>query len=149
MSSLFRKLIVKNNKSQRGTTAVEFAIVIGVFLLIVFGIIEFGVQIYNHHIITNAGREGARAGIISREVRLNEEYLKNEVIKEYAEQYLISFSEHDWDNIISIKNLEYDNIDKCMEFNDRLEVKIIYQHSYFFLPFDGLPREHKTVMRCE
>ena len=44
----------------RGVSAVEFAIVLPVLLIIIFGIINLGVLMYNHAVITNAAREGAR-----------------------------------------------------------------------------------------
>jgi len=49
-----------NNK---GVAAVEFAIILPLLVLILFGSIEFGCILYNKQIITNASREGARAGI--------------------------------------------------------------------------------------
>ena len=40
--------------------AVEFALVLPVLLLILFGIINFGTLMYDQAVITNAAREGAR-----------------------------------------------------------------------------------------
>ena len=50
--------------NERGASAVEFAILLPVLLLILFGIIEFGMMMYGREIVTNATREGARAGIV-------------------------------------------------------------------------------------
>ena len=47
-------------KCQRGAAAVEFAIVLPLLLVFVFGIIEFGFLLYDKAVITNASREGAR-----------------------------------------------------------------------------------------
>ncbi len=47
-----------------GAAAIEFAIVLPVLALLVCGIIEFGLIFYNKQLITNASREGARAGIV-------------------------------------------------------------------------------------
>ncbi len=44
--------------------AVEFIILFPLFLLIVVGIVEFGHLWYVDHVITNASREGARAGVV-------------------------------------------------------------------------------------
>lgn len=55
----------KNNIAQEGTAILEFAIILPFLLLIVFGIIEFGLMFYNQQVITNASREGARAGIVA------------------------------------------------------------------------------------
>lgn len=53
-------------KNQRGAAAVEFAIVLPVLVMLVFGIIEFSLALYDKAVITNASREGARAGIVFR-----------------------------------------------------------------------------------
>jgi hypothetical protein len=45
---------------ERGGVAVEFAIVLMVLLLLVFGIIDFGHAWYMNHMMSNASREGAR-----------------------------------------------------------------------------------------
>ena len=53
----------KKFRCQRGASAVEFAIVLPLLLVFVFGIIEFGILLYDKAIITNASREGARVAI--------------------------------------------------------------------------------------
>ena len=50
--------------SEAGSVAVEFIILFPLFLLIVVGIVEFGHLWYVDHVITNASREGARAGVV-------------------------------------------------------------------------------------
>lgn len=49
-------------KTENGASAVEFAIVLPLFITLVFGIIEFGILLFDQSMITNAGREGARLG---------------------------------------------------------------------------------------
>jgi hypothetical protein len=56
-------MIIKS-ASQKGAALVEFAIVLPILLVLVFGIIEFGFLLYNKAVITNASREGAREGIL-------------------------------------------------------------------------------------
>ena len=53
-------------KDKKGTETVEFAIVSFLLFLLLFGIIEFAILLYNKAVITNASREGARAGIVAR-----------------------------------------------------------------------------------
>ena len=53
-------------KNQNGATAVEFAVILPLLLLLIFGIIEFGLLLFNRHVITNSVREAARAGIVVR-----------------------------------------------------------------------------------
>lgn len=49
---------------EHGLAAAEFAILLPVLLTIVLGTIEFGRIMYGREIVTNAAREGARAGIV-------------------------------------------------------------------------------------
>jgi Flp pilus assembly protein TadG len=51
-------------QNERGAAAVEFALLLPVLLTILFGIIEFGMIMYGREVVTNASREGARAGIV-------------------------------------------------------------------------------------
>jgi len=52
------------DKAQNGQVIIEFALILPILLLILGGIIEFGILLYNKQVITNASREAARAGII-------------------------------------------------------------------------------------
>ena len=49
-------------RAERGATAVEFAIILPVLVLLVFGIVDFGHAWYMRHIMSDASREGARYG---------------------------------------------------------------------------------------
>lgn len=49
--------------NERGAVATEFALLLPILLTILLGIIEFGMIMYGREIVTNAAREGARAGI--------------------------------------------------------------------------------------
>jgi Flp pilus assembly protein TadG len=55
----FRRRIGAN---ERGAEALEFALVLPVFFLLVFGIVDFGYMINHDTMINNASREGAREG---------------------------------------------------------------------------------------
>jgi len=59
MMSLHKKL-----RSESGASAVEFALLLPVLMMILFGITEFGLALYRQSILTNASREGARLGIV-------------------------------------------------------------------------------------
>jgi Flp pilus assembly protein TadG len=52
--------------NEHGAVAAEFALLLPVLLIILFGIIEFGMIMYGREVVTNASREGARAGIVMR-----------------------------------------------------------------------------------
>ncbi len=51
-------------KSEKGQSLVEFALILPVLLLLVFGIIEFGRALNTYLIISNASREGARYAVV-------------------------------------------------------------------------------------
>jgi Flp pilus assembly protein TadG len=78
-------------RGQKGASLVEFAIIAPLLFLIIFGIIEFGILIYDKAMLTNASREGARAGIVFNHPNriTNTEII--EVVTDYCEDHLISF----------------------------------------------------------
>jgi Flp pilus assembly protein TadG len=51
-------------RNRRATAAVEFAVVAPVFLLLVFGMIEYGRMVMVYQVLTNASREGARVAVL-------------------------------------------------------------------------------------
>ena len=53
-----------------GAAAVEFALILPIFCLILLGIMDFSLALYDKAVITNAAREGARAGIVLRSPKL-------------------------------------------------------------------------------
>jgi Flp pilus assembly protein TadG len=55
----------KIGRHDRGAEAVEFALVVPIFLLLVFGVVDFGYMINRDTMINNASREGAREGALN------------------------------------------------------------------------------------
>jgi Flp pilus assembly protein TadG len=55
------------NWAIRGISSVELAIILPVFLLLVFGIIQFGIGWWVSQVITNGAREGARYAVVVRD----------------------------------------------------------------------------------
>ncbi len=54
----------RDSQRRRGQALAEFALVMPLFFLLVFSIIEFGRFIYTYEIVNNAVREGARYAIV-------------------------------------------------------------------------------------
>lgn len=52
------------SKLQRGAQAIEFALVLPFFLILLLLIIDFGFLVFNKAVITNASREAARSGTV-------------------------------------------------------------------------------------
>ena len=53
-----------NKENNSGQTLIEFALIIPVFLLLVFGLLDLGRAVYYYSAIHNAAREGARYSIV-------------------------------------------------------------------------------------
>ena len=49
-------------QAQKGNVLVEFALILPVFLLLIFGMVTFSIALYDKTVLTMATREGARAG---------------------------------------------------------------------------------------
>ena len=150
---------------QGGGSAIEFAIVLPVFLALLFGMIEFGVLMFNKAVITNASREGARLGIVfSQRPGADGDYgtdddtyhpFKQDIkdtVKSYAQNYLITFGND---------RLEDDDIAVTPEnpqvgaSGDSLAVSVGYQYDFLILPgfvgrlMGGLNLRAITEMRFE
>jgi|PlaIllAssembly_1097288.scaffolds.fasta_scaffold32411_1 Flp pilus assembly protein TadG len=81
-------------RNENGTALVEFAITAPLLFLILFGIIEFGILLYDKAMLTNASREGARAGIVfnfspSGPIRITNDDIA-EIVSDYCASHLIS-----------------------------------------------------------
>ena len=75
---------------QRGTATVELALILPVFLLLVFGLIELSVAFYDQAILTQASREGARAGVVLRNPKLSSTEIQ-QLVLDYTQGALITF----------------------------------------------------------
>lgn len=55
---------MRKQKRESGQAMVEFALIIPIFIIILFAVIDFGNLLSTNIAVTNAAREGAREGII-------------------------------------------------------------------------------------
>lgn len=78
-------------KRQKGVVAVEAALLLPILLVLVFGIIEFGVALYDKAVITNAAREGARFGIVVATPPRQASDIQT-VVNNYTSTYLLTFA---------------------------------------------------------
>jgi Flp pilus assembly protein TadG len=53
-------------KNERGQTMTEFALVAPIFVVLLFGIIQFGIIFNNYVTLTDAARAASRKGVVSR-----------------------------------------------------------------------------------
>jgi Flp pilus assembly protein TadG len=143
--------------SQRGASAVEFALILPLLLAILFGIIEFSVLMYDKQMITNASREGARHGIVFHaDSDGNYAPLTNDAITGVVTNYLQN-------NLISFDADSFSvSINPTTRVREQpLTVTVNYRYSFLVLPnlqaliSSGsappwsLPLNATTVMRME
>jgi Flp pilus assembly protein TadG len=139
--------IVHKIGDEKGASAVEFAIILPLLVVFVFGIIEFGIIFYDKAMITNASREGARMGIVFRDPRITVPEIQG-VVDNYSNGRMITFG--------SAAPVTTVPSGACVNHNDQLTVNVIYQYDFLLIPnFLGgvLPNsisiEAQTEMRCE
>lgn len=64
LSPIARSLRHRRARGERGAAMVEFALVLPMLLILVFGIVDFGRAFQSWVTVTNAAREGARLGTV-------------------------------------------------------------------------------------
>ena len=157
------KRVINNEK---GASAVEFAIVLPVLVIMVFGIIEFGIVFYNKAMITNACREAARTAIVYRTPVLDETQMQKE-LNSVVKTYLAAPSDPSGSTTILIPGstpapepVLLPPNKTCFDPGVELDVTLGYDYSFIMLPdfladffSGGLPGTIKietvTKMRCE
>ena len=77
-------------RSRGGQSLVEFALVLPLLLIILFGIIDFGIAMYDRAVVTNAAREGARAGIVMAATRKTAAEIQD-VVWNYCASNVVTF----------------------------------------------------------
>jgi Flp pilus assembly protein TadG len=81
-------------RSEKGVSAVEFALIAPLLFVLTFGIVEFGLLLFDKAVVTNASREGARAAIVFNVADdvytpLTDTEIKD-IVKGYANGYLVN-----------------------------------------------------------
>jgi len=64
MLAILRRIIRRTGKREGGQSLVEFALVLPIFLLVLFAIVDFGMAFHAWIAVTNSAREGARLGAV-------------------------------------------------------------------------------------
>jgi Flp pilus assembly protein TadG len=117
-----------NLKNERGGALLEFAVIAPLLLIILFGIVEFGLILYNKAVLTNGSREGARYGIVTS----NTLSAVTTVVENYCNPRLRTFG-----TMTNVSVSTVPQTDVATPFNDNLEVLVTW--NYNFLAFPNLP----------
>lgn len=114
--------------NENGATAVEFAVVLPLLLLVIFAIIEFSVVMYNKAMITDASRNGARTGVMYRWPEPVPESEIREIVENHLQERLITFANDASDlPIIRINGAGGSK-------GDLLTIEVDYAHRFLILP---------------
>ena len=135
-------------KRQRGAVAIESTLMFPLLVLLIFGMIEFGLLLYNRQVLANASREGARAGIVSTlpGSPVTDSDI-SDVVDEYCTARLITFGSAGGPSTAVTREGSAD----C-PLATRLAVRATYQYDFLVLTrfgFGPIQLEAQTVMRCE
>ncbi len=141
---------------QKGSAAVEFALVLPLLFLLVFGIIEWGLYMFNNHVITNASREGARKGIVAADPRVSVDEI-NQVVGNYSNAHLVTFAEPKPPDVqVCLDNICGKACPLGAAFGQYLSVEVRYDYTFLLLPAltGGILPPLKTIvartnMTCE
>jgi Flp pilus assembly protein TadG len=134
-------------RNHQGAAAIEFAVVFPILLLILLGIIEFSFILYDKAVISNACREGARAGIVQQSPRVSASQIEATV--KNCSSHLINFRGGSITPTVSTSNAP------CTDFGDNLTVTATFHYNFFsisnFVPMlaSGVDLTAQSVMKCE
>jgi Flp pilus assembly protein TadG len=134
-------------KEEKGAALVEFAIVVPLLLLLVFGIIEFGVMIFDTTMLTNASREGARAGIVYVPNSTVPVSTINQVVNNYCANNLVTFG--------PVSTLNVQTAYTTVNSMNLLTVTAMYHYDFLVMPgfisalVGGVDLSAVTTMRME
>jgi Flp pilus assembly protein TadG len=138
--------MLKKLNDHNGAALVEFAIVLPVLLLLILGMVEFSLLFYDKAVITNASREGARAGIVYNYPNPISVADVTDVVDNYCGTYLITFGGGSSPTTAVTG--------QCGSAGNPLTVTVTYQYNFLVLPFISsvtgpINLSAVTQMRCE
>jgi len=136
-------------ESQKGASALEFGIVLPILLLLILGIIEFSFLLLNKAVITNAAREGARAGIVQKISRLTPGEIET-IVNNYCFNHLITFGGPTTPTVTSTAPCPSGTYS-----GTGLTVTVNFHYNYLALPnfvsglIGGTDLKAEAIMKCE
>lgn len=131
-------------RSEEGVAAVEFALIAPLLFVLTFGIIEFGLLLFDKAVVTNASREGARAAIVySSDIDQNYTPLTVQEIKDvvvtYANGYLVNLGVAGGNSLVdSDIVINYDGPLTPGSPERKGDVTVTVTYTYDFLVFPNL-----------
>lgn len=138
--------------AEAGLAMVEFALVLPLLLLVVFGTVGFGLAILDKVVITNASREAARQGTVYRGVGLRPTSAQVQAVATtYCSQNLVAFNNR------RVCTVSLSSDPAALVSGNTLRVTVTYPFTFlgltgFINPFggsNGITLTASTTMRAE
>jgi Flp pilus assembly protein TadG len=136
------------DQSQRGASAVEFAVLAPLFIALLFAIVEFGMIIYTKAMMTHASREGARFGVVYAIPRKTTGEIQT-IVRQYLDQV----------GLTAPATVQVTYPDGNSNSGSRLDVKVNYTYQFYVVPKNinnylqgkmaNINMTAETVMRLE
>ena len=101
-------------QGQRGAAVVEFALILPILLVLLVGTVDASLALYDKAVITNASREGARAGIVARSPPVTPEEIVA-VVNRYALPALVSLGASSAEPKVDVKTITTVNNDPALQ----------------------------------
>jgi Flp pilus assembly protein TadG len=135
---------MKRLKLQAGSNIVEFALILPLLLV-------FGLALFDKAVITNASREGARAGMVFKVPRMTNDEIEA-VVQTYAGSHLVTFGTPNLQTRIT--RVDVDGLGGDTSSGDTLSVRVDYPYNYLVMnklipALGSLNLSSTSVMRYE
>lgn len=133
-------------KRQQGAAAVEFALLLPILLSLLLGVVDLGLAVYTQSVLTNASREGARAGVVLALNRPTTQAIQT-VVQTYLSDSLGSVNK--------FGTLSFTAPAPCVDANGTLTVQMSYSFQGFAMGavadlfHQPIVLGAKTTMACE
>ena len=149
--------MLRNFKSNQGQTLIEFAFVLIPLLVLVLGVMEFGIVMYNKAVLTDACEAGARAGVMFRADATEFEYAPlteaqiKAVIDNHVQSRLVTFGEP----FNASRDIDVNWDEYPPTHGGEIDVRVNFPYTFLALPnFGGmgsgpLTLSARSVMRME
>lgn len=127
--------------TQRGAALVEFAMVLPLLMVILMGIIEFGIILYDKSVITNASREAARSMIVYDSP--DSATIANKIVADYA-NLLITFG----GDTLTVEDITFEP--QSVGTVSYMKASVGFTYKFLYSPIGGsLDLTASTTMREE
>jgi Flp pilus assembly protein TadG len=118
--------MLRRRRDDRGQGMVEFALIVPVFLLIIVGLLDGALAVFNYSTVSNAARQGARVAIVDQDVASIENAIEDAAVGLDLDQLTVSLT-------------------PCSDIGCEFVVDVEYDYQSFFLGNFFSPTISSTV----